>query len=123
MKTKYSELYDQTTATMGAYGEGSPKMMGAFGKMHQIGGTDGALSAKYKELISLGIAIHTQCEGCILCHVHDALEAGASHDEIVETIDTAVVMGGGPCIIYGSKAYAVLQEFEEVKANKVAQSN
>ncbi len=123
MKTKYSELYDQTMSAMGEYGKGSPNMMQSFMKMHHIGGTDGALLAKHKELICLGIAIHTQCEGCIVCHVHDALEAGASHDEIVESIDTAIIMGGGPCIVYGSKAFSALQEFEAAKANLHAQVN
>lgn len=115
MKTKYSEFYDETIKSMGEYGKASPKMMPAFMKCHEVGTSDGALLSKYKELIALGISIHTKCEGCIVTHVYDAIKAGATHDEIVETIDTAVFMGGGPCVIYGSKAFAILQEFEENK--------
>ncbi len=123
MKKKYTAKYDETINSIGTYAKGSPKMMGAFMTMHHVGAEDGALSGKYKELIALGIAIHTQCEGCITTHIHDAIEAGASHDEIVETIDTAVYMGGGPCVIYGSIAFAVLTEYEEVKANELITSN
>ncbi|MFA6619350.1 MAG: carboxymuconolactone decarboxylase family protein [Candidatus Neomarinimicrobiota bacterium] len=107
-KEKLATLNEQ----MGAYGEASPKMMGAFMELHHIGGEDGALSAKHKELIALGIAIRIQCEGCIVAHVHDALKAGATHDEIVETIGVAVYMGGGPCLVYGSKALEALKDFE-----------
>ena len=110
---KYLEMYENVNKEMANYEKGSPEMMTAFMKLRHIGATDGALQVKHKELIALGIAIHTQCEGCIVCHIHDAIEAGASHDEIVETIDTAVYMGGGPCVIYGSKAFATLQEFEK----------
>lgn len=113
MKTNYSENYEETLRTMGEYGKESPKMMTAFMECHHIAAVDGALKSKYKELIALGIGIHAKCEGCILSHVHDAIKLGATHDEIVETIDVAVYMGGGPSIIYGSKALAVLQEFEE----------
>ena len=108
---KYTELLDKANKEMEQLGGATPKMMGAFMKCHHIGGTDGALAAKHKELIALGIAIRAQCEGCIVCHVHDAMEAGASTEEITETIEVAIVMGGGPAVIYGSKALAALQEF------------
>ena len=46
--------------------------------------------------MALAIAICTHCEGCIAYHVHDALDAGATHDQVTETIGVAVMMGGGP---------------------------
>lgn len=112
MKAKYSEMLSEVNKSMENYAKASPKMMGAFMKLHHQGSSKGALLPKHKELIALGIAIRTQCEGCILSHISEALKAGASHNEIVETIDVAVYMGGGPCVIYGAKAFAVLQEFE-----------
>jgi alkylhydroperoxidase/carboxymuconolactone decarboxylase family protein YurZ len=44
--------------------------------------------------------------------VHDALEAGASREEIVETIGVSILMGGGPAVVYGSKALKALEDFE-----------
>lgn len=114
--TKKTASYQEAGKKIASYAKESQQLMGAFTTMHHIGSQDGALLAKYKELIALGIAIHTQCEGCILMHVQDAIEAGATHEEIVETIDTAVYMGGGPSVIYGSKAFAVLQEYEKLNA-------
>jgi AhpD family alkylhydroperoxidase len=116
MKKTYTEKLEQTNQEMGAYAKNSSKLMTAFMGLHHIGSEDGALLAKHKELIALGISIHTKCEGCIVSHVHDSLKVGATHDEIVETINVAIYMGGGPCVIYGSKAFAALQEFE--KADK-----
>ena len=87
-------------------------MMAGFTQMHKSGSTDGALSAKVKELIALSIAITVRCDGCIAFHVHDAMEAGANHAEIVEAIGVAILMGGGPAVVYGSQALEALKQFE-----------
>jgi AhpD family alkylhydroperoxidase len=81
-------------------------------KLHKTGSTDGALSAKVKELIALAIGIAVRCDGCIAFHVHDALKAGATHDEIVDAIGVAIYMGGAPAVVYGSQALEALQQFE-----------
>ena len=73
-----------------------PKTMSAFTNLHKSTNSNGALTSKTKELIALGIAITVRCDGCISFHVHDALEAGASDEEILETIGVAILMGGGP---------------------------
>lgn len=52
-----------------------------------------------------------RCDGCIAFHVHDAVKAGASRKEIVETIGVAVLMGGGPSVMYGCEALAALDQF------------
>jgi AhpD family alkylhydroperoxidase len=108
----YTEEMNQNNQAMGAYAQGGSKLMGAFMKVHHIGSSDGVLPAKVKELIALGIGIHTKCEGCILGHVAAALKAGATREEIIEAIDVAVYMSGGPGVVYGSKAFAALQEFD-----------
>jgi len=74
--------------------------------------TDGALSAKVKELIALAIGIVVHCAGCISFHIHDAIEAGASREEIVDAISFAIMMGGGPAVVYGSQALEALEQFE-----------
>ena len=105
------------------YAKENPDMMTAFSKVHQIGSKDGALKSKFKELIALGISINTKCEGCITMHIHDAIENGATHDEIVETIGTAIYMGGGPSVVYGAKALVALLEFEAIKTNQLIERN
>lgn len=56
---------------------------------------DGALAAKHKELIALGISIVGKCYPCVEYHVTAALEHGATAAEIQETAAVAVAVGGG----------------------------
>ena len=88
-----------------------PDPMHAFSNLHKTTIADGALTSKTKELIALGIAITVRCEGCISYHVSDALHAGASAEEIVETIGVAILMGGGPAMVYGCEALEALEQF------------
>lgn len=105
--------YDELIAQMRKLGASIPETMKAFSNLHQAGIADGALSKTTKELIALGIAITVRCDGCIAFHVHDALKAGATQAEIVETIGVAIMMGGGPSVVYGCEALAALNQFEE----------
>ncbi len=89
-----------------------PDVMGAFTKLHLAAIKDNALSKKVKELIALGIGITVRCDGCIASHIHDALKAGASREEIMETIGVAMLMGGGPSMVYGSEAMEALNQFQ-----------
>ncbi|MEO9571877.1 MAG: carboxymuconolactone decarboxylase family protein [Polaribacter sp.] len=92
-----------------------PDTMLPFGDLHQNTMAAGALSSKVKELIALGIAITIRCEGCIVYHVHDAIQAGATKKEIMETIGVAILMGGGPSVVYGTEAMEALKQFEVVE--------
>ncbi len=112
MNKDYSKQYNDLIKLMGEMGTKIPDIMGGFSKMHTANSVDGALSSKTKELIALGIAITIRCEGCIVCHVNDALNSGASGDEIMETIGVAVLMGGGPSVVYGCEAMEALNQFK-----------
>ncbi len=106
----YSEQAKAVFDFIGKLSKENPKIAEGFGTMHKATAEDKALSAKHKELIALGIAITIRCEGCIACHVKDAIKTGATREEIVETIGVAIVMGGGPSIVYGDKAYKAMEE-------------
>ncbi len=112
MVNSYPEFYKEIQKLMGQYGKENPDTMAGFMQMHKANSTDGALSAKMKELIALSIAITVRCDGCIASHVHDAVKAGAAHEEIVEAIGVAILMGGGPAVVYGSQALEALKQFE-----------
>ena len=73
---------------------------------------DGALDAKTKELMSLALGVTLRCEDCIVWHLDAAIAAGATEDEIVEALEIAVVMGGGPALMYATEAYETLQAFD-----------
>lgn len=92
-----------------------PGPMAGFGQLHEKALADGALSTKVKELIALAIGITVRCDGCISYHVHDSLRAGATREEIMETIGVAILMGGGPSMVYGAEALEALDQFEATK--------
>jgi AhpD family alkylhydroperoxidase len=110
----YPQRYQEVSEQMGRLAEDVPGVMGAFMGLHEEAVRPGALDAKTKELIALAIAITVRCDGCIAYHVHDALQAGAGRKEICETIGVAVMMGGGPSVVYGTEAHAALNQFERV---------
>jgi len=55
---------------------------------------------KHKELVG------------VLRHL-DAIKAGATDEEILETIGVSVLMGGGPALMYATHAYEAMKEFRE----------
>ncbi len=114
MITDYPACYDHLGEQMAKLGIENPDVMDGFGALHAAAVADGSLSGKTKELIALAIAITVRCDGCIAYHIHDALQAGASRAEIAETVGVAVMMGGGPSVVYGCQALQALEEFESV---------
>jgi AhpD family alkylhydroperoxidase len=108
---------DQIQEQLDQLGAELPGTMRGFGELHREALAGGALHCRVKELIALGIAISVRCDGCIAYHVHDALAAGASRQEILETIGVAVLMGGGPSAVYGADARRALEEFASESAS------
>lgn len=90
-----------------------PEVMQAFNRFHQAAGADGALDRKTKELMALAISVTHGCDDCIAHHVHDAMEAGASREEFADALGVAVLMGGGPGMIYASHAIDAVDQFFE----------
>ena len=108
--TDYRERYATLMGAMGHLGGAIPETMGPFGELHKGSCADGALDTKTKELIALGIGVAVRCEGCIVCHVQDALTAGATREEVLETLGVAVLMGGGPSVVYATEAHEMLDQ-------------
>ncbi len=116
----YPELYDHLRRLMGELAKESPSPFGAFSQLHHKSLEDGALSTKIKELMCLAISIGVHCDGCIAYHVHDALKAGATREEVVETISVAIMMGGGPASVYGAMAMDALDQFQQAGVSRAA---
>jgi AhpD family alkylhydroperoxidase len=91
----------------------SPDVMKSVGALHGAAYKSGAMETKNKELIALGISISVRCEDCIAFHTHEALAHGASAEEIIECINVAVQMGGGPSVMYGAHALEALEQFSQ----------
>lgn len=112
MTENYPEYRTHLRQLMGRLGKEIPDAVSGFARLHEGTMSEGALGVKHKELIALGIGIAARCGGCLAYHVHGALRAGASRDEILETIGVAIMMGGGPASVYGCEALEALNQFE-----------
>ncbi len=71
----------------------------------------GALPAKTKELIALAIAVTRECDGCIASHARAAAKAGATTQEVAETMGVAILMNGGPGTVWGPRALDAFEEY------------
>ncbi len=80
---------------------------------------DGALAKKTKELMALSISIVTKCEPCMEWHLGQAIKAGANDEDIYETIDVAIEMGGGQAGAYARFVLKALDYFKERHAQKL----
>ena len=76
--------------------QAAPLIVRGFGALFASVMKDGALKAKEKELVALGIAVAQRCEPCIRLHVQKCLHAGNAPAEIIEAAGVAVMMQGGP---------------------------
>lgn len=118
MTKDHSKKDNDLTRLMKELKDRIPGTMDSFNKPHSAAVADGVLTTKTKELIALGIAITVRCDGCIAFHVHDAMGSGASAEEILETIGVAVLMGGGPSVVYGCEAMQAMDQFVVLEKNE-----
>ena len=81
----------------------------SFEDLERITFVEGALPKKFKELIALGISIRINCESCVEWHIKQSIDAGASRDEILETIGVSIEMGGGPSTVTARFAMQVME--------------
>src|ERR1039458_9750201 len=81
--------------------EAIPDVIAGYGALQKAAMEEGALSKRMKELIALAIAITRECDGCISAHARGAAHRGATLAEVTEMIGVAVVMNGGPAVVWG----------------------
>ena len=115
MSQSYPELIDDLNAAIGKLREGAPDPMRGFSALAREALKPGALDVKTKELIAIGIAIATRCDGCIGFHAKALVDLGATREEIAELMAMTVYMGGGPALMYAADALRAYDQFTEAK--------
>jgi len=116
MTTEYVALHQHLQERLGQLGSELPGPMSGFSRLHNKTVESGTLDKKTKELMALAISVAVRCEGCIAYHTHDAVEAGATRAELIETIGLAIMMGGGPASVYAVYAMDAIEQFLPVFA-------
>jgi len=65
-------------------------------------GGDTALDRKTKELLAVAVALTTQCQGCLRGHSQAAVRAGATREELAETVHVAAALRAGGAMFHGA---------------------
>ena len=94
----------------------APDAIKAFGTLSREAQKSGVLDHKVKELMALAIGVAMRCDGCIAYHARNSLRAGATRQEIAETLAVAVQMGGGPAMVHAADALRAFDEFAAAAA-------
>ena len=71
---------------------------------------EGAVPAKYKELMGLAVSAALRCDDCVNYHIVQSYRLGATREEQEESLNVALVVGGSIVIPHLRRAYALLTE-------------
>ena len=93
----------------------APKQLAAFEGFSKAVFADGALSAKFKQIIAVAVAHVTQCPYCITGHTKAALRAGATSQELMEAIWVAAEMRAGGAYAHSALMLTTVAEAEEMR--------
>jgi len=105
------EKLAQIKKLIGELQQEAPEEIEAFLNFLQKAEKDSSISAKNKELINVALAVAAQCEWCIAFHTQNAIKLGASKEELIEAGMQAVVMHGGPALMYMTPLLEAIEEF------------
>jgi AhpD family alkylhydroperoxidase len=103
--------YDETAKYRDKFDLGLPDAMTAYSAFRKEVYRDGALSLKTKRLIALAAGFMAGCTRCIIGQTKDAVKAGATKAEILETVAVAIVMGG---TTVSAETWRVVKALEEM---------
>jgi ribonuclease HI len=69
---------------------------------------DGALNAKTKELMGLSSSMVLRCNDCIFYHIDRSIQEGATREELMETFNVALIVGGSIVIPHLRYAFEIM---------------
>jgi AhpD family alkylhydroperoxidase len=75
----------------------------------------GALGTKTKELLGLVASTVLRCDDCITYHIVRCGEEGATREEVIETLNVALIVGGSITIPHVRRAFARMKELPNLK--------
>lgn len=80
---------------------------------------EGALPSKTKELMGLVASMVLRCNDCIFYHIDRSIQEGATREELYESFNIALIVGGSIVIPHLRYAFEVMEEI----LNSVQTSN
>ena len=85
----------------GEMGKDRPELWAKFLEYYNAVFADGALTAREKALIALGVAHAVQCPYCIDAYTQDCQQKGADLEQMTEALHVAVAIRGGASLVHG----------------------
>ncbi|MAT58910.1 MAG: carboxymuconolactone decarboxylase family protein [Ignavibacteriae bacterium] len=79
---------------------------------------DGALPSKMKELMGLVASMVLRCNDCILYHIDRSIQEGATREELYESFNIALIVGGSIVIPHLRFAMEQLDEILTEEKNE-----
>lgn len=111
----HPSLIQDINESLAPFRKAQPDTMAGFGAMAKAAMTEGALSAKQKELIALAIGVTQRCSGCIGFHVKALHRLECTRAELEEMLAVCVYMGGGPALMYAAEAVAAWEKMDPAR--------
>lgn len=76
---------------------------------------NGALDSKTKELMGLVASMVLRCNDCIFYHIDRSIQEGAAKEELMETFNIALIVGGSIVIPHLRYAFEIMDKIYEEK--------
>jgi AhpD family alkylhydroperoxidase len=111
-REKIEEIIKNIPLTYKFYAE-NLKSFGSYFNFSQKAFSEGNISVKNKHLILIGIALVVDCQPCMTYHTGECLRSGGTIEEILEVIELAIEMGGGPVSVKSNYLLKVLEYYKE----------
>lgn len=113
MSKVYPEITKDLSQSLKILRQEIPDTMQGFSVLAQAATKNGVLDKKTKELIALALGVAAHCDGCIGFHNEALVKAGATRQEVLETLAMAIYMGGGPSLMYAADAIRAFDQFAQ----------
>jgi AhpD family alkylhydroperoxidase len=110
----------ELTGRIGQFAKLAPGTVQGYQALSKAGAAAGHLDAKTRELIALAVSVTTRCDGCIAVHAAEALEQGATKDEIAEALGVAVALNAGAAMVYSARTLDAVDAYTAGAATPAA---
>jgi len=111
MSKNYPELLNELAPYLKDCRSNSPDVINSFFNVKNSALKEGVLDEKTKTLIALAIAVAVRCEPCLAHYTKALIELGGTKQELMEMLNVAILMGGGPSVMYAAEALKAFNQF------------
>ena len=116
MMMDWNAYQTQIMTELGEFKKLTPDTVRGYVMLSNANAQASKLGEKTRQLISLAVAVTTRCDGCITIHTDLALKAGATKEEISETLGVAIAMNAGAALVYSLRVMDAAEAKQGAKA-------